>query len=192
MATVAGTFITRPDIECGSVGSFQSESATKNATDTEKNENMERDHIPQSKYMVKKIQKTQAYKSIVKVKGKSPTQIRTCVDNAVVNRAPTIALPVDMHAAGRTGGSKGRDTWKGDMKSTPKQVADQDIKEYRRLLKGENLAPDEKEVMDKVSDDCKKDIEKGLQKMEKEKFNNFFKKVIDKCKQPVKTKRKRK
>jgi len=106
---------------------------------------------------------------------------QSCVMRALHTKTMAISIPKSMHVLSETSGGSGIVSKNPQGKGINQKVS-QDVGNYRRLLKGQGLTPKEKEVMDNIPQDCKKNIEKGLKKVEKKKHNATIKTAFEKCK----------
>ncbi len=166
------------DIKCGEL-SMHSEKQKKDAKkDTP--EEMNSDHIPNTKSMIKEAKEDKKFKSMRTKGGVSKKERQRCILADIESQAITIGIPQVLHAVGRTYKKKGGVVAKdGDSLSLKKK---DDIEWYERILGDdrEKLTKKEKEAVDKIDKDCKDELKKGLEKMkEKKSPEDFMREIID-------------
>ncbi|SFV64373.1 Wall-associated protein precursor [hydrothermal vent metagenome] len=168
--SVTGTKGKTKDVKCGERGKYNEK---KNAMDT-KNGDMNRDHIPNTAYMKKQLEKNKKF-------SKKSDIIQECIEKNIKNHRETLGMPESLHSLGRTYKTKGGQVAKAEKNIAPQTVQGSDLDEYDRLLGDDQskLTDEEKEVVDKIDDKCKKAIKKAIKEMREQDPQDFIDKMVE-------------
>jgi RHS repeat-associated protein len=158
------------DVKCGERGQYNEK---KNAKDTESGD-MNRDHIPNTAYMLERLKQSKAFGILSKT-------VQECIKKNIKNHRETLGVPESLHEVGRSYKSKGGEIAKNEKNIAPQTVQGSDLDEYERLLDDDQskLTEKEKKAVNSIDKDCKDAIKKAIKEMREEDPQTFIDKMIE-------------
>ena len=182
-----------PYVKCGEISQYKERQDAQSQEPTA----MERDQIPNTGTMRKKLENTHKYKALAN-KGASGKKKQKCIMDHIKSDAPVIGLPKCFHKAGKTHGSNATVERGGSLA----KIRDEDIAHYESLLKNDlsvlkgnkykGIDEEAQKCLDKIDSACKEKIKKGLKEMKSKSPKTFMNTVINNCLNPEKKKKKKK